>query len=227
MSRLTARPGRGCLPSPSARHRPAPKTSSSPRTTGPCTSPTRPPILGIRIARVLVRNTRPACCGCRAPTPRATPAEIKEASERYGVPERAGVSGHPGRIGLQPAAVSVKGAQGLMQLMPETASMLGVRNSLRPAAEHRRRRAAPARADRAVREQPAPGARGLQRGREAVAVVRRDPAVPGDPRLRGARAHALRRRHQRGGEPACGRMYRTVGDDGSIVYTNIPPRGRR
>src|SRR6267378_2125470 len=59
-------------------------------------------------------------------------AEIKAASERYGVPERLVQAVIRVESAFNPRAVSVKGAQGLMQLMPDTASMLGVRNSFDP-----------------------------------------------------------------------------------------------
>src|SRR5438094_6865381 len=59
-------------------------------------------------------------------------AEIKAAAERYGVPERLVQAVIRVESAFNPKAVSGKGAQGLMQLMPETASMLGVRNSFDP-----------------------------------------------------------------------------------------------
>src|SRR6267378_2786707 len=59
-------------------------------------------------------------------------AEIRDASERYGVPERLVQAVIRVESAFNPHAVSVKGAQGLMQLMPQTASMLGVRNSFDP-----------------------------------------------------------------------------------------------
>src|SRR5207247_5350223 len=59
-------------------------------------------------------------------------SEIKDAAERYGVPERLVQAVIRVESAFNPKAVSVKGAQGLMQLMPETASMLGVRNSFDP-----------------------------------------------------------------------------------------------
>src|SRR4029434_8301931 len=59
-------------------------------------------------------------------------AEIKDAAERHGVPERLVQAVIRVESAFNPRAVSVKGAQGLMQLMPETASLLGVRNSCDP-----------------------------------------------------------------------------------------------
>src|SRR5437899_6800798 len=58
--------------------------------------------------------------------------EIKAAAERYGVPDRLVQAVIRVESGFNSRAVSVKGAQGLMQLMPETASLLGVRDSFDP-----------------------------------------------------------------------------------------------
>src|SRR6267378_2944767 len=100
-------------------------------------------------------------------------AEIKAASERYGVPERLVQAVIRVESAFNPRAVSVKGAQGLMQLMPETASMLGVRNSFDP-----------------------------QQNIEGGGQPPRDPAVSGDARLRDARSFSLRRQHERTGRRA-------------------------
>src|SRR5512132_4177120 len=58
--------------------------------------------------------------------------EITEAAARYGVPERLVTAVIRAESGFNPRAVSRKGAQGLMQLMPATATTLGVRNSFDP-----------------------------------------------------------------------------------------------
>ena len=58
---------------------------------------------------------------------------IKEASARYGVSEQLVQAVIRVESGFNARAVSPKGAQGLMQLMPRTASMLGVRDSFDPA----------------------------------------------------------------------------------------------
>jgi hypothetical protein len=55
-------------------------------------------------------------------------AEIDEASSRYGVPRRVVEAVIRAESAFNPSAVSPKGAQGLMQLMPQTASVLGVRD---------------------------------------------------------------------------------------------------
>jgi soluble lytic murein transglycosylase-like protein len=58
--------------------------------------------------------------------------EIAQASARYDVPERLIRAVIRVESGFDHRAVSRKGAQGLMQLMPETAAMLGVRDVFDP-----------------------------------------------------------------------------------------------
>jgi soluble lytic murein transglycosylase-like protein len=59
-------------------------------------------------------------------------AEIEEAAAQYGVPRRLIEEVIRAESAFNASAVSPKGARGLMQLMPATASMLGVRNSFDP-----------------------------------------------------------------------------------------------
>jgi soluble lytic murein transglycosylase-like protein len=58
--------------------------------------------------------------------------EIAEAAQRYAVPERLIWAVIRVESGFDHRAVSRKGARGLMQLMPETAAILGVRDSFDP-----------------------------------------------------------------------------------------------
>src|SRR2546425_6633107 len=58
--------------------------------------------------------------------------EIAEASERYAVPERRIWAVIRVESSFDYRAVSPKGARGLMQLMPETAALLGVQDSFDP-----------------------------------------------------------------------------------------------
>src|SRR5256884_1516956 len=59
-------------------------------------------------------------------------SEIRAAAERYALPEALISAVIRVESGFNPRAVSRKGARGLMQLMPSTASILGVRNSFDP-----------------------------------------------------------------------------------------------
>ncbi len=80
--------------------------------------------------RFLVRSPVPS--GSRVSAPGGYSAEIQQAASRYGV--------DPGLVSAviavesagNPRAVSSKGAQGLMQLMPATADVLGVRDPFNP-----------------------------------------------------------------------------------------------
>jgi hypothetical protein len=58
--------------------------------------------------------------------------EIRETSERHGVSTGLVEAVIQVESAFNPLAVSPKGAQGLMQLMPQTASALGVQNALDP-----------------------------------------------------------------------------------------------
>jgi soluble lytic murein transglycosylase-like protein len=71
----------------------------------------------------------------RAFVPKAAPTietHIKEAAQRYEVSERLVVAVIEVESQFNPRAVSHKGAQGLMQLMPATAASLGVRDAFDP-----------------------------------------------------------------------------------------------
>jgi Transglycosylase SLT domain len=153
-------------------------------------------------------------------------SEIKGASERYGVPERLVHAVIRVESAFNPRAVSVKGAQGLMQLMPETASMLGVRNSFDPqqnidgGVRHLR-----GLIDRFGNDLPLALA-AYNAGEKAVINYRGIPPFPE------TRDYVTRVLHLYDGgtnasAAASSVVYRTIGEDGTIVYTNIPPRGRR
>lgn len=156
---------------------------------------------------------------------------IRQASERYGVPDRLISAVIRVESGFNPRAVSRKGARGLMQLMPGTASMLGVRNVFDPVEnidggvrhlsgllwrfDHDVRRALAA---YNAGEQAVVSHGGVPPYPETVDYVARvlrlfqdDPAgvaVTSPP------------------EPGA-TVYRVTETDGTVVYTNIPPRGRR
>jgi soluble lytic murein transglycosylase-like protein len=70
--------------------------------------------------------------GLAVPDLRPYAREVREAAERHGVPEALVSAVIRIESGFNRNAVSRKGARGLMQLMPATASMLGVRDSFDP-----------------------------------------------------------------------------------------------
>jgi len=57
---------------------------------------------------------------------------IKNTSEKYAIPQKLIKSIIKQESGFNPKAVSPKGAKGLMQLMPQTANLLGVKNIFNP-----------------------------------------------------------------------------------------------
>ncbi len=159
--------------------------------------------------------------------------EIREAALRHGVPERLVSAVIRVESGFNPRAVSPKGARGLMQLMPGTASLLGVRNSFDPhenidgGVRHLR-----GLMDRFPNNLPFALA-AYNAGEQAVTVHR---GIPPYLETQGYVSRILSLLGLPSAEatasptpspPALDRTYRTVATDGSIVYTNIPPRARR
>jgi soluble lytic murein transglycosylase-like protein len=151
-------------------------------------------------------------------------AEIAEAAQRYGVPERLVAAVIRAESGFNPRAVSSKGAQGLMQLMPGTASILGVRNSFDPRQN----------IDGGVRhlrslldrfpDNLALAIAAYNAGEKAVTTHRGIPPYPETRdyvskvlRFYGATVHS--------GDTPPTRVYQMIGKDGTVTYTNIPPRG--
>jgi hypothetical protein len=152
--------------------------------------------------------------------------EIKGAAERYGVPEQLVSAVIRVESAFNPRAVSSKGARGLMQLMPETASVLGVRNTFDPyenidgGVRHLR-----GLIDRFGQNLPLALA-AYNAGEKAVTAYR---GIPPYPETRDYVARILRLFDASGdGQSAMPSViYRAVEEDGTVVYTNIPPRGRR
>jgi Transglycosylase SLT domain len=151
--------------------------------------------------------------------------EIQAASERYGVPVRLVSAVIRAESGFNPRAVSRKGAQGLMQLMPTTASMLGVRNSFDPrenidgGVRHLR-----ALIDRFPNSLPHAVA-AYNAGERAVVQYGGIPPYP-ETQDYVTKVMQFYGGTVEGGTTPATRIYQTVAPDGTITYTNIPPRGR-
>jgi hypothetical protein len=149
--------------------------------------------------------------------------EIAEVANRYGVPERLVTAVIRAESGFNPRAVSRKGARGLMQLMPATASGLGVRNSFDPYQN----------IDGGVRHLRGlldrfPGNLSLaiaayNAGEKAVLAYRGIPPYP-ETQDYVVKVLSYYGASDAGSSPQV--VYRTVSSDGTITYTNIPPRGR-
>jgi len=150
--------------------------------------------------------------------------EIREAAERYGVPEKLVSAVIRVESAFNPRAVSRSGARGLMQLMPETASVLGVRNSFDPRQN----------IDGGVRHLRAMLTRFPNNLPLALAAYnagdRAVYAYQGIPPYAETRDYVSRVLHLFDGNLdglSHTAVYRRIENDGTITYTNIPPRGRR
>jgi soluble lytic murein transglycosylase len=151
--------------------------------------------------------------------------EIQDASQRYGVPVKLVSAVIRAESGFNPRAVSRKGAQGLMQLMPTTASILGVRNSFDPrenidgGVRHLR-----GLLDRFPDSLPLAIA-AYNAGERAVVHYRGIPPYP-ETQDYVTKVMQFYNGSVEGGTTPATRIYQTVGPDGTVTYTNIPPRGR-
>jgi soluble lytic murein transglycosylase-like protein len=148
--------------------------------------------------------------------------EIGEASARYGVPERLIWAVIRVESGFDPRAVSSKGARGLMQLMPETAAILGIRDIFNPRENiHGGARHLRGMMDRFHYDLPMAIA-AYNAGERPVAAFR---GIPPYPETREYVARVLRLY----GAPLTWELQGTgiqqfVGRDGSVTYTNVSPR---
>ena len=151
--------------------------------------------------------------------------EIRDAAERYGVPIKLVSAVIRAESGFNPRAVSPKGARGLMQLMPTTAATLGVRNSFDPreniegGVRHLR-----GLIDRFPNNLPLALA-AYNAGEKAVQQYRGIPPYPE------TQDYVTKVLYFYGGPVEGGttpptRIYQTVAPDGTVIYTNIPPRGK-
>lgn len=149
--------------------------------------------------------------------------EISEAATRYGLPERLVTAVIRAESGFNPRAVSSKGAQGLMQLMPSTASVLGVRNSFDPreniegGVRHLR-----GLIDRFPGNLPFAIA-AYNAGEKAVTAYG---GIPPYPETQDYVGKVLRYYGIDAISTPETRVYQTIARDGTVTYTNIPPRGR-
>jgi soluble lytic murein transglycosylase-like protein len=155
---------------------------------------------------------------------------IRTTAARYGVDHRLVEAVIVVESGGNPRAVSPKGATGLMQLMPQRAALLGVRNAfdpyqnleggirhLRDLLERFDGNVALALAAYNAGEEAVRWYRGIPPYRETQHYVRRIRALYGAVELPIDSGAAVPRS---GPAP----VYETVQTDGSVLYTNLPPR---
>ena len=147
--------------------------------------------------------------------------EIAEAAARYAVPERLIWAIIRVESGFDPHAVSRKGARGLMQLMPETAAVLGVRDAFNPRENiHAGTRHLRGMMDRFHYDLPMAIA-AYNAGDKPVAAFR---GIPPYPETRDYVARVLRFY----GAPLAWELQgsgiqQLVGRDGTVMYTNVKP----
>jgi soluble lytic murein transglycosylase-like protein len=152
----------------------------------------------------------------------------REAAARHGVSDQLVLAVIRAESGFNARAVSPKGARGLMQLMPQTASHLGVRDSFNPAenidggVRHLRRLI-----DRFRNDLPLALA-AYNAGEQAVTFYR---GIPPYPETQGYVQKVLWLLN--GGDaqsafvaiPVAYPTYSFTEEDGTVVYSNLPPRG--
>jgi len=151
--------------------------------------------------------------------------EIRAAAERYSLPEALISAVIRVESGFNPKAVSRKGARGLMQLMPSTANLLGVRNSFDPGenidggARHLR-----ALVERFSYDVPLALA-AYNAGEQAVVSYR---GIPPYPETQDYVTRVLRLFNGTtvDGSSLPRETFKKIESDGTVVYTNIPPRGK-
>jgi soluble lytic murein transglycosylase-like protein len=164
-----------------------------------------------------------------ARTPPTIGAQIRHAAERYGLSEQLVTAVIRVESGFNPRAVSPKGAQGLMQLMPATASQLGVRDVfdivenidggvryLRGLMERFGNNLSLALAAYNAGERAVLQYGGIPPFRETEQYVARILGIVG--------GHAAS--EPASGDPPRARTYFYVEKDGAAVYTNVPRRPR-
>ena len=146
--------------------------------------------------------------------------EITDAADRYGVDPNLVHSVIRVESAFNPSAVSRKGARGLMQLMPRTASALGVRDAFNPAqnidggVRHLR-----SLIDRYGGNLPLALA-AYNAGAQAVDWYRGIPPYP-ETQQYVARILSVYGAGSGAGTPQI--IYRYEDSQGTVVYTNIPP----
>jgi transglycosylase-like protein with SLT domain/uncharacterized protein DUF4124 len=151
--------------------------------------------------------------------------EVREAAERHRVPEALIKAVIRVESGFNAQAVSRKGARGLMQLMPGTASMLGVRDSFDPrqnidgGVRHLRglidrfgNDLKLALAAYNAGEQAVVNYRGIPPYAETRDYVTKVMSFFGPPPAEAASV------------PVPRDFYRSEAPDGTIIYTNVPPQ---
>lgn len=152
--------------------------------------------------------------------------EIAEAATRYAVPERLIWAVIRVESGFDPRAVSDRGARGLMQLMPETASILGVRDAFNPRENIdggvRHLRGLMVRFGNNLRLAIA----AYNAGERAVVVYGGVPPYP-ETREYVTRVMRFYRTPIEWGRLQADGIYQILERDGTILYTNIPRPIRR
>jgi soluble lytic murein transglycosylase-like protein len=191
-------------------------------------APTDPRYQRLGVAPAAPMPARPAPAAQVRPVvtsarPGSYDSEIREAAERYGVPERLISAVIRVESAFNPRAVSPKGAQGLMQLMPETASMLGVRDVFDPRANID----GGVRHLRGLLEHFADISLALAAYNAGAQAVAKYGGIPPYPETRDyvARILGLVDGMSLAADAfTSSSTFRRFDRDGAVVYTNIPPR---